>query len=154
MLPAFVKGAVRASRLESEGLKTIDGKVLKDADFYTFGKLFNQTLGFGSTETYEMQQQNFEGKQLVDEILAERDDLLQQMKRAMLREDEAAIAQANRKLDEFANRFPFSAIGMDSIGTSLESALEEQAGSIGGAEFNPDVPVMQDIQERRIKRGE
>jgi hypothetical protein len=152
MLPAFVKGAVRASRLESEGLKTIDGKVLKDADFYTEGKLFSQVLGFGSTETYEMQKQNFEGKQLVDEILAERNDLLQQMKKAMLRDDEAAIAQANRKLEDFENRFPLSAIGMDSISAALDAALEEQVGSVGGAEFNPDVPVMQDIIERRTAR--
>jgi hypothetical protein len=153
MLPAFVKGGVRASRLSDEGLKTIDGKVLKDADFYTEGKLFSQILGFGSTETYEMQKQNFEGKQLVDEILAERNQLVQTMKKAMLRDDETAIAQADQELKDFNNRFPTAAIELDTIGTSLEAALKEQAESIGGSDFNIDLPVMADIQERRIERG-
>ena len=161
MLPAFVKGAVRASRLESEGLKTIDGKVLKDADFYTEGKLFSQVLGFGSTETYEMQKQNFEGKQLVDEIKAERQNIIQKVKNAELRNldkpTEAnlrAVDRAYRELEVFDNKFPLSPVGGDTIGTAISNTLEEQAGSIGGSEIEPEYPVMADIQERRIKRGE
>jgi hypothetical protein len=159
MLPAFVKGAVRASRLESEGLKTIDGKTVMDADFYTEAKLFNQVLGFGSTEAYEKQKQNFEGKQIVDEILAERNDLLQQVKRATLRvidnpseANQVALARADREMAKFSNRFPTAAIGGDALGESLGSALKEQAESIGGSEVNPDLPVMADIQERRIAK--
>jgi hypothetical protein len=160
MLPAFVKGAVRASRLETEGLKTIDGKVLKDADFYTEGKLFSQVLGFGSTETYEMQQQNFEGKQLVEEIKAERQSIIQTVKNAELRSldnpTEAnlkAVDRAYRELELFDNKFPLSPVGGDTIGTAISNALEEQAGSIGGSEIEPEYPVMADIQERRIDRG-
>jgi hypothetical protein len=160
MLPAFVKGGVRASRLSDEGLKTIDGKVLKDADFFTFGKLFGQTLGFGSTETYEMQKQNFEGKQLVDEIKAERQNIIQKVKSAELRNldkpTEAnlkAVDRAYRELEVFDNKFPLSPVGGDTIGTAISNTLEEQAGSIGGSDIEPEYPVMADIQDRRTERG-
>jgi hypothetical protein len=160
MLPAFVKGGVRASRLSDEGLKTIDGKVLKDADFFTEGKLFNQVLGFGSTETYEMQKQNFEGKQLIDEIKAERQSIIQTVKNAELRSldnpTEAnlkAVDRAYRELEVFDNKFPLSPVGGDTIGTAISNALEEQAGSIGGSEIEPEYPVMADVQDRRINRG-
>ena len=72
------------------------------------------------------------------------------MKKSMLRDDESAIAQADQELKDFNNRFPTAAIELDTIGTSLEAALKEQAESIGGSDFNIDLPVMADIQERRI----
>ena len=158
MLPAFVKGAVRASRLSDEGLKTIDGKVLKDADFYTEGKLFSQVLGFGSTETYEMQKQNFEGKQIVDEIKAEREDMFQKAKSAELRATEnpteanlRAMVRANNEMDKFNNRYPFSPIEGQSLDEAVTNALEERAGSIGGAELDAEYPVMDDVLARRLQ---
>lgn len=161
MLPAFVKGTVRASRLEDEGLRTIDGQVMKEADFYTAGKLFSQMLGFGSTEAYEMQKQNIEGQQIVDAIEAERATLIQKAKNAALRvqdeptgANERAAMRANRELEVYNNRFPFSAIGSDTIGEAMSNTLEKRAGSIGGSQVNPDIPVMSDIQQRRIERGE
>ncbi len=161
MLPAFVKGAVRASRLQEEGLKTIDGKVLKDADFFTDAKLFSQALGFGSTETYEMQKQNIEGNQIVQEILDERNKILQKVKQAELRvidnpseANEKALTRVSKELDAFNNRFPLSSVDLESIGKALGSALEEQAGSVGGAEYNPEVPVMEDVIARRTARGQ
>jgi hypothetical protein len=158
MLPAFVKGAVRASRLSDEGLKTIDGKVLKDADFYTEGKLFNQVLGFGSTEAYEKQKQNFEGKQIVDEIKAEREDIFQKAKSAELRATEnpteanlRAMVRANNEMDKFNNRYPFSPIEGQSLDEAVTNALEERAGSIGGAELDAEYPVMDDVLARRLQ---
>jgi hypothetical protein len=159
MLPAFVKGAVRASRLSDEGLKTIDGKVLKDADFYTEGKLFSQVLGFGSTETYEMQKQNFEGKQLVDEIKAEREDIFQRAKSAELRATEnptednlRAMVRANSEMAKFNSRYPFSPIEGQNLDEAIINALEERAGSIGGAELDAEYPVMDDVLARRVER--
>jgi hypothetical protein len=159
ILPAFVKGAVRASRLSDEGLRTIDGKTVMEADFYTEGKLFNQVLGFGSTEAYEKQKQNFEGKQLIDDIKAEREGILQKVKSAELRAIEnptetnlRAMARANDAMEKFNSRYPFSPIGGQNIGAAVSNALEEQAGSIGGASPDAEYPVMSDVLARRIER--
>jgi hypothetical protein len=161
MLPAFVKGAVRASRLEDEGLRTIDGKIVKDAEFYTMGKLFSQIMGFGSTEAYEAQKQNIEGKQIVDEIKAERATLIQEDKNAGLRyldkpseTTKRAADRAYKKLESFNNRYPFSPVGGDTIGEAMSNSLEERAGSVGGAKIEPDYPVMDDVIARRIARGQ
>ena len=156
MLPAFVKGAVRASRLSDEGLKTIDGKVLKDADFYTEGKLFNQILGIGSTETYEMQKQNFESNRIDKEIDKESADLLQQVKRAEQRfrekRDEASQMQMRKAydaVDAFNRRFPNKPIGGDSMAAALDASIDEQAESVGG--ISPDNMIAQDIITRRLQ---
>jgi hypothetical protein len=156
MLPAFVKGAVRASRLSDEGLKTIDGKVLKDADFYTEGKLFNQMLGIGSTETYEMQKQNFESNRIDKGIDKESADLLQQVKRAeqrfMEERDEASQMQMRKAydaVDAFNRKFPNKPIGGDSMAASLDASMDEQAESVGG--ISPDNMIAQDIIARRLQ---
>jgi hypothetical protein len=118
-------------------------------------------MGFGSTEAYEAQKQNIEGKQIVDEIKAERATLIQEDKNAGLRyldkpseTTKRAADRAYKKLESFNNRYPFSPVGGDTIGEAMSNSLEERAGSVGGAKIEPDYPVMDDVIARRIARGQ
>jgi hypothetical protein len=58
--PAFFRGAFTTYRLSQEGLQTRQGAEIKDAEFYTTGKLIGQALGFQSTTVAEIQKSNFQ----------------------------------------------------------------------------------------------
>jgi hypothetical protein len=70
--PAFFRGAFTTYRLSQEGLQTRQGAEIKDAEFYTTGKLVGQALGFQSTTVAEIQKSNFIAKQMVLDIQKER----------------------------------------------------------------------------------
>lgn len=86
ILPAFARNIVVEQRLAGEGAQTKDGAMIKDAEWYTTGKLLGQSLGFASTEVNEIQKANNTAKQIVMHITTERSVILKHLGQAMQRD--------------------------------------------------------------------
>jgi hypothetical protein len=98
--PAFIRGLITANRLREEGLKTSSGDQIRDAEWYTTGKLLAQSLGFQSTEVAEIQKKNFRAKQMVRTIEKERTKVLRDLDKAYVRYNENPTEANDEAIDE------------------------------------------------------
>jgi hypothetical protein len=131
--PAFFRGAFTTYRLSQEGLQTRQGAEIKDAEFYTTGKLVGQALGFQSTTVAEIQKSNFIAKQMVLDIQKERNDLLQKLDKAFQKSDnnpsdanEEAIDDIFVEIDRYNYKNGMIPITNETIERSLEGRAKRR----------------------------
>jgi hypothetical protein len=131
--PAFFRGAFTTYRLSQEGLQTRQGAEIKDAEFYTTGKLIGQALGFQSTTVAEIQKSNFKAKQMVLDIQKERKDLLQKLDKAFQKSDnnpsdanEEAIDDIFVEIDRYNYKNGMIPITNETIERSLEGRAKRR----------------------------
>jgi hypothetical protein len=131
--PAFFRGAFTTYRLSQEGLQTRQGAEIKDAEFYTTGKLVGQALGFQSTTVAEIQKSNFIAKQMVLDIQKERKDLLQKLDKAFQKSDnnpsdanEEAIDDIFVEIDRYNYKNGMIPITNETIERSLEGRAKRR----------------------------
>ena len=141
--PAFFRGQFTAYRLSQEGLKTRQGAEVKDAEYYTTGKLLGQALGFQSTTVAEIQKSNFRAKQMVVEIQKERTKLLEQLDKAIQKFDnnpsdanEEALEDVFIDIDRFNYRNGMFPIKNDTIQKSLKGRAERRNMALDGLMLN------------------
>ncbi len=157
MVPAFIKGAVRASRLSEEGLKDIKGREIKPPEFYTATKLFYQSLNIGSAETGEIQRQNTQIREMRQGIEDAKSQLITRLGEAYVRvmEDpsEANIARRDEleaERSDFNRTYTTTPIGDESVTKSVNSILEGRSGAVEGADLEPAIPIGESVLRRRL----
>jgi len=85
LAPALIRGAFTASRLEREGALTPSMIEIKEAEYFTVGKLIGQALGFGDTEVADIQKSSILAKRMVTQIKDDRNKLLMLLDRAQVK---------------------------------------------------------------------
>lgn len=140
-LPAFFRGAMKAYRLNTEGLKTTKGDEVMNAEYYTTGRLAAQAMGFEPTEVAEVQKANFMAKRLETKIMKEKQSLLNKLDIAVRRDEErmtdesdAAVEKIFDEIDAYnvKNGFGPFAITQETIQKSLKGRGERRGRSYQG----------------------
>ena len=153
MLPAFFRGGAKALRFASEGNLTPLGAEVKNAEWYTTGRLLGQTAGFGSTEVTEIQKANFLAKKIVGDIELARTKLLQRLDLMSQRVDnnptdanEAALLEVYDMIDKYNARNGILPITTDTVYESLTGKAENRAMALSGLTVSPQFyPYVADI---------
>lgn len=100
LLPAFFRGAMKAYRVNVEGLKTTKGDEIMNAEYYTTGRLVAQAMGFEPTEVAEVQKANFMAKRLETKIMKERQSLLNKLDIAVQRDEDRGTEATEKAVDD------------------------------------------------------
>jgi hypothetical protein len=153
MLPAFFRGGAKALRFASEGNLTPTGSEVKNAEWYTTGRLLAQTAGFGSTEVTEIQKANFLAKKIVGDIELARTKLLQRLDLMSQRVDnnptdanEDALDEVYAMIVEYNAKNYILPITPESIVASLTGKAENRAMAIDGLSVDKKFyPYVSDI---------
>jgi hypothetical protein len=139
LLPAFARGIATAVRLDAEGAKSRDGAEIKNAEFYTTGKLLAQSLGAGSTEVADIQKQNFLAKQMLNKINVERQNILTNLDAAFQRFDsnptdatEAALEKVFERIEKYNAKNGMLPISGETISKSMAARQRARAGAFQG----------------------
>ena len=83
-LPAQYRGTAEAIRFVADGEKTVSGIEIKDKEFFTFGKLVGQSLGFKSTEISRLKDLARAAKQIDQDIAKERREVYDEFNSAIM----------------------------------------------------------------------
>jgi hypothetical protein len=152
--PAFIRGEIKRQRiLEEGGELTPSGNVVKDGEFFTVGKLFAQSLGFGSTEVGQIQTVNRLAKAEEREILKLRKDIYDGLDRAFTKYNNQPTddnsERVNEAITEVLNyniKYSMWPIESDDIEKSLEGRAKSRALARNGLIINPNLlPYLDDI---------
>jgi len=136
VMPAFLRGYVKAERLQDEGL--VVGKnrdiILRDPSFYDTSTLMMQSLGFAEAETSRAMQLDIRAGEIEREIAGEQTALLDQRYRAVLslvndpsEEAERSLRGVERAIEIYNLNYPSNAITQDTKERSFEQKAREAA---------------------------
>jgi len=144
--PAFLKGSLTAVRLGIEGATTTKGDKLMDPEFYTTGKLFAQSLGFGSTEVAQLQKSNFLAKEIVVKMESDRVKLLNRFDIAIrdgieTESERQKVIEVLEKITAFNKKNPISSIMIEEedIIKSFEARTKRRGESYQGLSVPEDL---------------
>jgi hypothetical protein len=144
LLPAFFRGIPKAFRQEEEGEKTRQGAEVRNAEWYTTGKLLGTALGFQSTEVAELQKKNFMAKRMIMEVQKERTKTLADLDLAVQRYDndpsdknEARLEDALVAIDRYNYKNGMLAITGDTVSKSLEGRAKRRGIAQEGLMVSP-----------------
>jgi len=139
LLPAFFRGGAKALRFASEGNLTREGAEVRDAEWYTTGRLMAQTLNISSSEVDELQKKNFAAKRIVAKMQKERTKILSALDMAYRKDDEDGIDAAFEAVDEYNIENPALPITMETINRSLKGHAEARDRALEGLITDPDL---------------
>jgi hypothetical protein len=144
LLPAFFRGIPKAFRQEEEGEKTRQGAEVRNAEWYTTGKLLGTALGFQSTEIAEIQKKNFMAKRMIIQVQKERTKTLADLDLAVQRYDndpsdknEERLEDALVAIDRYNYKNGMLAITGDTVSKSLEGRAKRRGLAIDGLMVSP-----------------
>ena len=144
--PAFLRGSLTAVRLGIEGATTTKGDKLMDPEFYTTGKLFAQSLGFGSTEVAQLQKSNFLAKEIVVKMESDRVKLLNRFDIAIrdgieTESERQKAIEVLEKITAFNKKNPISSIMIEEedIIKSFEARTKRRGESYQGLSVPEDL---------------
>lgn len=139
LAPALIRGAFTATRLENEGALTPSMIEIKDAEYYTTGKLMAQALGFGDTEVADIQKSSIIAKRMVTKIEDDRNKLLSLLDRAQVKyandPSERNSARIDALLDDiikYNEKNYFLPITGETLSDSLTGRAKTRAESLHG----------------------
>lgn len=148
ILPAFFAGGAKASRYAEEGVMTKDGKIIKPAEFYDFGKLFGQTLGFTNTEQGMAQQENVLASDIEKAFTDRKDSLIKRYQNAFFKAYEnqspanlKQLEKVEKDIRKFNANFPYTQIDGEVIANAIGRRTTARTQSIEGATLNPRAPA-------------
>jgi hypothetical protein len=136
LMPAFVKGAFTAERYSREGATTTSGLSIKEADEFTAGQLFMQSLGFASTDLVNQRELIYKAQGQILEVQRERTALLDRLNKAELSEDEKDFENTMEKIDKYNAKNSFLPITNDTINQSLKRRAKARAEAQRGMPYN------------------
>ena len=143
-LPAFFRGIPKAFRQEEEGEKTRQGAEVRNAEWYTTGKLLGTALGFQSTEIAEIQKKNFMAKRMIIQVQKERTKTLADLDLAVQRYDndpsdknEERLEDALVAIDRYNYKNGMLAITGDTVSKSLEGRAKRRGIAQEGLMVSP-----------------
>jgi len=132
IVPAFARNIMKSIRYGTEGNLTPEGEEVRNAEWYTTGKLLAQSAGLGATEAAQIEKRNIEAKSMVNEIEQERTDVLNNINRAYASGNtDAYIAALNAVTDYNARNYMLPITG-SSISKSLTSRVKARTMSMQG----------------------
>jgi hypothetical protein len=144
MLPAFFRGAAKAVRVEEEGEQTRQGAEIRNAEWYTTGRLLATSLGFQSTEIAEIQKKNFMAKRMIMEVQKERTKTLADLDLAVQRYDndpsdknEERLEDALVAIERYNYKNGMLAITRDTVSKSLEGRAKRRGIAQEGLMVSP-----------------
>ena len=142
--PAFFRGSLKAARLSEEGESTAGGFKLKEAEWYTTGKILAQTLNFSSTEVAEIQKANFLAKQVAVGIEKDRTKVLGLLDTAITKYNTnptdarwESVEEALHGVRQYNYVNGFYPIETDTVNKSLKGRAETRAGAWQGLSVSP-----------------
>ena len=156
ILPAFFRGTAKAVRLASEGEQTRQGAEIRNAEWFTTGKLLGTTLGFQSTEIAEIQKKNFLAKQVVVDVQKERQKVLTALDLAIRRYEndstdanEQRVEKALKEVEQYNYKNGALPIDADTVQKSLEGRAKRRGAAIEGFIAGPkESAIARPILER------
>jgi len=156
ILPAFFRGTAKAIRLASEGEQTRQGAEIRNAEWFTTGKLLGTTLGFQSTEVAEIQKKNFLAKRVVVDVQRERQDTLDALDLALRRYEndptdanEQRVEKALKEVEQYNYKNGALPIDADTVQKSLEGRAKRRGAAIEGFIAGPkESAIARPILER------
>jgi hypothetical protein len=156
ILPAFFRGGAKAVRIAGEGDLTRQGAEIRNAEWYTTGKLLGTSLGFQSTEVAEIQKKNFIAKRMVMEVQRERQKVLEQLDKAAQRLDNDPTAANEERLenaliaiDRYNYKNGMLPITGETVAKSLSGRAQRRAEAVDGLMVTPkEAPFVYPLVER------
>jgi hypothetical protein len=121
--PGFIKQPLIATRYSQEGVTTLRGDKLVE-ELSPF-ELFTQSLGFRPADVAEIQYYNITKKAQEQEILKERQNLLNLYGLAFMSNDEKAFDKALDKIFKYNDKHPTTAIPASSLNRSLKERMQK-----------------------------
>lgn len=123
--PAFVKNPLVAARYANEGVNTLRGDPLMDdmGPFY----LLMQSLGLRSSELAERQYYNIQIKGQEQEVLKQRQNLLNLYGISFMSNDSDTFEKSLEKIFEFNAKHPSVAIPAESLNKSIKERFTKSA---------------------------
>lgn len=155
MVPAIFRGPMVAARLSREGALTPQLAEIKNAEYYTIGKLAGQTLGFGDTEVADIQRSSILAKRMVADVGAKRTKLLTLLDRAYQAYDRNPSDHNSKHIDklmddisEYNEKNWFMPITADTLSNSLSGRAKVRAQALEGLIVDKrSMPLVYDIIE-------
>jgi hypothetical protein len=142
--PAFIRGLIASNRLREEGSQSSKGDQIRDAEWYTTGKLLAQSLGFQSTEVAEIQKKNFKAKQLEIKIGKEKEKVLARLDKEIRRFEnnptdvnEEAVEEALLDIERYNYKNGHNAISGETLAKSIQGRMKRRSLSIDGLSVSP-----------------
>jgi hypothetical protein len=156
LLPAFFRGGAKALRVGTEGEQTRQGAEIRNAEWYTTGKLIGLSLGFQSTEVAEIQKKNFLAKRMVMDIQKERQKVLADLDLAAQRyendpsdKNEERLEDALIAIDRYNYKNGMLAINGETVSKSLAGRAQRRSEAIEGLMVSPkEAPYVYPLLER------
>lgn len=143
-LPAFFRGIPKALRQSEEGEQTRQGAEVRNAEWYTTGKLLGTTLGFQSTEVAEIQKKNFMAKRMIIKVQKERTKTMADLDLAVQRyendssdKNEERLEDALLAIDRYNYKNGMLPITRDSVRKSLEGRAKRRGLAVDGLMVSP-----------------
>jgi hypothetical protein len=155
LLPAFVRGTATAVRLGTEGALNRDRAPIKDAEFFTTGKLLAQAVGFGNTEVADIQKASVLANRVTKDIEGEQSKVLDKLYTAVEKFDSnptdannAAVDKVMDAIDEYNYKNgALVPIDGDTIRESLRNKFKRRDSAVNGLYMNKRLsPFLQDGQ--------
>jgi hypothetical protein len=156
MLPAFFRGVMKSVRIAGEGEQTRQGAEIRDAEWYTTGKLLGLSLGFQSTEIAEIQKKNMSAKKMIMAVQKDRQKALADLDKAVQRfendpsdANEERIEDALIAIDRYNYKNGMLAIDGDTVSKSLQGRAQRRMGAVEGLMVTPkEAPFVYPLVER------
>ena len=123
--PGFIKQPLIATRYSQEGVTTLRGDKLVE-ELSPF-ELFMQSLGFRPADVAEIQYYNITKKAQEQEILKERQNLLNLYGLAFMSNDGKAFDKALEKIFKYNDEHPTTAIPAASLNRSLKERMQKSS---------------------------
>jgi hypothetical protein len=123
--PGFIKQPLIAARYAKEGVTTMRGDKLVES--VTPFEVFVQSLGFRPADIAEIQYYNITKKGQEQEILKERQNLLNLYGMAFMGNDAEAFDKSLEKILKYNDKHPTTAIPLESLKRSVKQRLEKSS---------------------------
>jgi hypothetical protein len=159
VMPAFLRGYVKAERLQDEGLVIGSNRdiVLRDPSFYDSYTLAMQSLGFAEAETSRDMQLSIKAGEIETEVAEARTALLNQRYQAVRslianpgEEADRSLAEADYAIQIYNLNYPSNAIDEDTKKRSFEQKQREAEERMYGLGMDTKIPVRLPLVEERL----
>jgi hypothetical protein len=147
---------MKSVRIAGEGEQTRQGAEIRDAEWYTTGKLLGLSLGFQSTEIAEIQKKNMSAKKMIMAVQKDRQKALADLDKAVQRfendpsdANEERIEDALIAMDRYNYKNGMLAIDGDTVSKSLQGRAQRRMGAVEGLMVTPkEAPFVYPLVER------
>ena len=156
LAPAFARGAFTAARYGKEGALTSTGSAIKEAEEFTEGQLWAQSMGFATTGLVAQRETIFKLQGEILKVRQERTKLLDRLDLEINKGDDEDVEKALEKIQKFNSRNPFAMIKYENIKQSLEKQGKRRAQADRGMPIDknyfPQVAPVLESPGKKLER--